>query len=422
MTESILGKAGIKNGKSDLARPPAQPPKCPECTSQRVWKDGVRYTRHGDVQRYLCRNCGYRFSKNGARDPPEPLRKSSSWSINRASAYSLDRQVCELLTEGSKNLVEVASRTEKRAAGATETKPTEADVKGKIIEYAWWMKKQGYAESTIKGRVKMLKTLSRKGGNIFDSESMKESIAKQPWKESSKKYAVLAYSCFLRMLGLSWQRPIYRPRETLPFIPLEEEIDQLIACCGKVMATFLQGLKETGADPGELVSIRWIDVDRKNRVTVINHPVKGHDPRIISVSNKLMEMLKKLPKKGERVFITSVDNMYKNFRLQRMKAARKLANPRLEKITFVTLRHWKGTMEYHKTKDILHVKRILGHKCIQSTMVYINLDQAYFRQPSDEFIVRIAHDVSEACEFVEAGFEYVTGEYSDGGKVFRKRK
>lgn len=209
---------------------------------------------------------------------------------------------------------------------------------------------------------------------------------------------------------------------TLPFIPFEEEIDQLIACCGKVMATFLQGLKETGADPGELIRIRWIDVNMKNRTIAINHPVKGHDPRIIAVSMKFIDMLARLTKKSERVFITNVDNMYKNFRLQRMKAARKLVNPRLKKITFVTLRHWKGTMEYHKTKDILHVKRVLGHKCVQSTMVYINLDQGYFNQASDGFIVRIAHDVNEACEFVEAGFDYVTGDYIDGGKVFRKRK
>ncbi|MDH5690094.1 MAG: hypothetical protein OEY81_01520 [Candidatus Bathyarchaeota archaeon] len=36
--------------------------KCPECGSQRVWKDGIRYIRFGEVQRYLCRDCYYRFS------------------------------------------------------------------------------------------------------------------------------------------------------------------------------------------------------------------------------------------------------------------------------------------------------------------------------------------------------------------------
>ena len=36
--------------------------KCPECGSRNHWKDGIRHTRFGEVQRYYCRDCGYRFS------------------------------------------------------------------------------------------------------------------------------------------------------------------------------------------------------------------------------------------------------------------------------------------------------------------------------------------------------------------------
>ena len=36
--------------------------KCPECGSQRTWKDGKRYVKGREIQRYLCRSCGYRFS------------------------------------------------------------------------------------------------------------------------------------------------------------------------------------------------------------------------------------------------------------------------------------------------------------------------------------------------------------------------
>jgi len=45
----------------------------------------------------------------------------------------------------------------------------------------------------------------------------------------------------------------------------------------------------------------------------------------------------------------------------------KLQNPRILKITFHTLRHWKDTMEYNRTKDILYVKQVLGHKRIENT-------------------------------------------------------
>lgn len=86
-------------------------------------------------------------------------------------------------------------------------------------------------------------------------------------------------------------------------------------------------------------------------------------------------------------------------------AAKRLGNPRLLKITFRTLRHWKGTMEYHKTKDILHVKRILSHKCVQNTMVYINPEATLFQTTNEEFIVRVANTLDEACQLLETGFD-----------------
>jgi hypothetical protein len=79
-------------------------------------------------------------------------------------------------------------------------------------------------------------------------------------------------------------------------------------------------------------------------------------------------------------------------------------------------------MEYHRTKDILHVQRLLGHKSIQNTLIYIDLENKLFTSQDDGFTVRVAHDVGEAATLIEAGFEYVTGEYSDGGKLFKKRK
>lgn len=68
------------------------------------------------------------------------------------------------------------------------------------------------------------------------------------------------------------------------------------------------------------------------------------------------------------------------------------------------------------------MQRLLGHKNIQNTLIYIDLESKLFNTADDGFTVRIAHDVGEAASLIEAGFEYVTGEYNDGGKLFRKRK
>jgi hypothetical protein len=56
-------------------------------------------------------------------------------------------------------------------------------------------------------------------------------------------------------------------------------------------------------------------------------------------------------------------------------------------------------------------------------MFYIDLAKVVFGPGQhDEFTCRIANNAGESSALIEAGFEYVTGEYNDGGKLFRKRK
>ncbi len=74
-------------------------------------------------------------------------------------------------------------------------------------------------------------------------------------------------------------------------------------------------------------------------------------------------------------------------------------------------------MEFHKTEDILHVKEMLGHRSINTTLIYtqlITFDDA------DEYHSATAKSVEEAKQLVEAGFEYVCD--IDTYKLFRKRK
>ncbi|MGD6806343.1 MAG: IS1/IS1595 family N-terminal zinc-binding domain-containing protein [Candidatus Bathyarchaeia archaeon] len=42
---------------------PKKKTKCPNCGSQKNWKDGMRKMPQGNVQRYLCRDCGTRFTE-----------------------------------------------------------------------------------------------------------------------------------------------------------------------------------------------------------------------------------------------------------------------------------------------------------------------------------------------------------------------
>ena len=73
-------------------------------------------------------------------------------------------------------------------------------------------------------------------------------------------------------------------------------------------------------------------------------------------------------------------------------------------------------MEYAKTKDILYVMKLLGHKNIQNTLIYTQL--VNFER--DEYHSAVAKNVEEARKLVEAGFEYVC--HHEGVMIFRKRK
>ena len=38
-------------------------PPCPNCNSKKVWRDRLRFAMFGCIQRWLCRDCGHRFSE-----------------------------------------------------------------------------------------------------------------------------------------------------------------------------------------------------------------------------------------------------------------------------------------------------------------------------------------------------------------------
>jgi integrase len=371
---------------------------CPECGSTRTWRDGSSYTGNGPVQRFLCRVCGFRFSK--------------------LKPKLVFREDYDVIDAGRK-----MSQVPKRQFGGDISNPQPiAYSTDKIIEYGWWLKKNGKSDTTIEGRTKLLKILEKRGANFYDPETVKEVIAKQPWSNGRKNNAVDAYSSFLRMVGGNWEAPLYKTVRKLPFIPKETEIDQLISGCSRRMATFLQTLKETGARCGEIWSLKWLDIDFESKVVYIT-PEKDSNPRAVHLSNKLLEMLEKLPKTyGDRVFSfpsQPVDHHANTFCHQRKRISSKVQNPKLLKIHFHTLRYWKGTMLYHQTKDMYYVMQRLGHKNIKNTMLYIQLEEALF-QGEQDFTSKVAKTEKEVCDLIEAGFEYVTD--FEGAKIFKKRK
>jgi integrase len=255
--------------------------------------------------------------------------------------------------------------------------------------------------------------------NLNNPEEIKLVIANAEVKNSTKLKLTNQYNSYLKYKKIQWTKPKYKAEEKLPFIPTETEIDQLIASCRKKLSTLLQLLKETGMRIGEAQYLKWIDINTEQK-TVNVTPEKGSNPRILPISDKLIAMLNRYPKGKEHLFPKNQNSIRSCFDYQRIRTTEKLQNPRLLKIGFHTLRHFKGTMEYHKTKDIMHVKYVLGHKSISSTMIYINIEQATFLADTDEWTCKTATTAKEAITLAETGFQYFTT--IENLQLFRKRK
>ena len=203
---------------------------------------------------------------------------------------------------------------------------------------------------------------------------------------------------FYRYKNIPFDRPRYKKTEKIPFIPLETEVDQLVSGISKKGSTFLQLLKETGMRCGEAWNLGWKDIDFEKAAVNIS-PEKNSNARQLKISNRLVAMLNNLPHKYEMVFrnpevdpIKSIEHFRRNFIKRRQRLAQNLQNPRINAITFHTLRHFKATMEYRRTKDILFVQKILGHKSIVNTMRYTHL----VNFEGDEYVCKVARTIDEA--------------------------
>jgi len=361
----ILGKKQDADGKSAekranrLHQPPKQPKlKCPQCSSEHLYKDGMRYLSSGEtVQRWLCRACGYRFSE-------KPPQKNQEWSINTQSGLTPIRQICVIQKE-AKNL---DSATEiKTVAGDLDRLPQ--DARGLITKFMAYLEREGYSEGI--GYPATIKHLVKDGANLLDPENVKTIIARQKWKDSVKMLATYAYDAFCKMQGIQWNMPTYRQGETTLYIHNEKDLDILISVASRRMATYLQCLKETFADPGEILRLEWIDL--KDNVLSINHPVKGHLPGKYQLSPRLTAMLNALPRTDKRIFPMTYACAEDCLKKLRKRAAAKFQNPVLLSISFKSYRHWGGSMLAHITNgNVLMIKKMLRHKSIQNTMKYIH--------------------------------------------------
>ncbi|KAB7738377.1 tyrosine-type recombinase/integrase [Parvibaculum sedimenti] len=111
---------------------------------------------------------------------------------------------------------------------------------------------------------------------------------------------------------------------------------------------------ETGMRQGELLKLRWIDVDLKAR-TAFLPMTKNGCRRTVPLSTEALEVIKRLPRTDERLFPTTTEAVKRAWmRIRRKIDARDLR--------FHDLRHEAASRFFEKGLNVPEVALITGHR------------------------------------------------------------
>lgn len=171
----------------------------------------------------------------------------------------------------------------------------------------------------------------------------------------------------------------------------EDELSALLAACRKSRVTYLKpaiGLAlETGMRRGELLSIKWEDIDLTAALLTIPHTKNGHQ-RTIPLTSEAVKILSSLPAVDDRVFQATPNA----FRLAWSRLKRRAD---LQNLRFHDLRHEAISRFFELGLSVPEVALISGHRDPRMLFRYTHLKPELvvrkLRAGSDPAIDQHAH-------------------------------
>ena len=157
-----------------------------------------------------------------------------------------------------------------------------------------------------------------------------------------------------------------------------EEENRLLESSADHLKPVITTALNTGMRKGEILSLKWTDVNIENKVITIRHTVsKSKKSRQIPINPQLKTtLLEQKLKTGnsEYVFLSPEGNPYlRPDSLKRcFEGARRRAD--IKGLRFHDLRHTAATRMIESGVNIVAVSKILGHASIKTTMRYVHPD------------------------------------------------
>lgn|SRR5438477_710517 len=130
---------------------------------------------------------------------------------------------------------------------------------------------------------------------------------------------------------------------------------------------------DTGMRRGEILSLRWRDVDfENNRINIHAMNTKTLRARAVPITPRLLKELKGLPQRDAATRVFGITDTVK----RSWATAKRIAD--IKDLKFHDLRHTCATRLVQGGFPLAEVSRILGHSSIVTTFRYANVDDSTF--------------------------------------------
>ncbi len=452
-----FSKAGLgHDGKSVstiTAGASSQIPLCPDCGGK-AFRNGFSEGFGVRVQRYLCRECGRRFS-----DPADLARAAEAKqrfiadSLNFGGDYRVSIQVCDKnMVEGSKNLDGETQQFESCVSQKEKLKDTSnpGSIDLVIADYKHYMQKERIVNDLTLSRyvVRLRRLATEFKVDLFNPDDFKTKLAFDPvmssWSNCNKNSVCKAYTSFakkyLHMEDVKIPRFEYKCPEY--DVPSANHMELLYSMLSDQMRVFCYVLMATACRPIEALRMEWKDINFALKTIAVNHPAKHGRTRTIQLKGRFLKVLDMLAdwknkqydpvvvqwrgnRSPELVFTyKDTDAAGHNFRRARERAVRRLGGPEkapeLMRITFYSNRHWRAVLERYLKGNSDAVANLLGENSDKYVQVYAPISERLYGN-SKEFepveILETDPDYSEKMErygregYIEYNYNRTTGRH-----------
>ncbi len=207
-------------------------------------------------------------------------------------------------------------------------------------------------------------------------------LSRQPQPAVSQfKHFIYGLKSYLHAMGYpdlaGLALPRIRREKRLPRVLSVEQVQQLLRSCDLYSKALFSVIYDCGLRAFEACQLRWNDISFDRQQVFIRRGKGGKD-RIVPISPKTLQVLKVYHKRfwgSDLIFkkdgglVIPIDNAY----------IRKCLKYQLEKAGLDTslsthaLRHSYATHLLEAGEDIQTVQRRLGHKSLQTTVIYLHV-------------------------------------------------